>query len=50
LEIRVKEIHVEHWVQAKKRRNVEAQNNYPHILGDGVWPIPRVVEASNGAL
>jgi hypothetical protein len=35
----VKEIHVEHWVQAKERRNVELKMIIPHGLGDGVWPI-----------
>jgi hypothetical protein len=36
LEIRAKEIHVEHWVQAKERRNVELKISIPHGLGDGV--------------
>jgi hypothetical protein len=31
-----KEIHVEHWVQAKERRNVEIKNIIPQGLGDGV--------------
>jgi hypothetical protein len=35
----VKEIHVEHWVQAKERRNVELKIIIPHGLGDGVRPI-----------
>jgi hypothetical protein len=35
----VKEIHVEHWVQAKERRNVELKSIIPHGLGDSVRPI-----------
>ena len=35
----MKEIHVEHWVQAKERRNVELKIIIPHSLGDGVRPI-----------
>ena len=31
--------HVEHWVQAKERRNVELKIIIPHRLGDGVQPI-----------
>ena len=36
---RAKEIHVEHWVQAKERRNVELKCIIPHGLGDSVWSI-----------
>jgi hypothetical protein len=32
----MKEIHVEHWVQAKERRNVELKSIIPHGLADGV--------------
>jgi hypothetical protein len=46
----VKEIHVEHWVQAKERRNVELKSIIPHDLGDSVWPITEWVEASDGVL
>jgi hypothetical protein len=35
----VKEIHVEHWVQGKERRNVELKIIIPHYLGDGLRPI-----------
>ena len=35
----MKEIHVEHWVQAKERRNVELKRIIPHGLGDGVQPL-----------
>jgi hypothetical protein len=38
-EIRPKDVHIEHWVQAKERRNIEHKINIPHNLGDGVWPI-----------
>jgi hypothetical protein len=35
----LKEVHVEHWVQAKERRNVEHKRIIPHNLGDGVRTI-----------
>ena len=35
----VKDIHVEHWVQAKERRNVDLERIITHSLGDGVRPI-----------
>jgi hypothetical protein len=35
----VKGIPVEHWMQAKERRNVELKIIIPHDLGDGVRPI-----------
>ena len=35
----MKEIHVEHWVQAKERGNVELKIIIPQGLGDGVRPI-----------
>ena len=35
----MKEIHIEHWMQAKERRNVELKIIIPHGLGDGVQPI-----------
>jgi hypothetical protein len=38
-EIRAKEIHIEHWVQTKERRNVELKRIIPHGLGDSVRPI-----------
>ena len=31
--------YVEHWVQAKERRNVELESFVTHSLGDGVRPI-----------
>ena len=37
----MKEIHVEHWVQAKERRNVELKRIIPHDLGDSVQPITK---------
>ena len=33
----MKEIHVEHRVQAKERRNVELKIIIPHGLGDSEW-------------
>jgi hypothetical protein len=44
LEIRVKEIHVEHWVQAKERRNVDLKIIIPHDLGDSVRSITEWVK------
>ena len=35
----MKEIHVEHWVQTKERRNVELKIIISHGLVDGVRPI-----------
>jgi len=35
----VKEIHIEHWVQTKERRNVELKRIIPHGLGDVVRPL-----------
>jgi hypothetical protein len=35
----VKEIHIEQWVHAKERRNVEVKIVIPHDLGDGVGTI-----------
>jgi hypothetical protein len=37
--MRAKDIHVEHWVQAKERRNIELKRIIPHDLGDSVRPI-----------
>jgi hypothetical protein len=37
----VKEIHIEHWVQAKERRNVELKIIIPHDLCDSVKPIKK---------
>jgi hypothetical protein len=34
------ESHVEDWVQAKKRRNVERKIIFTQSLIDGVWTIP----------
>jgi hypothetical protein len=45
----VKEIHVEHWVQAKERRNVELKRIIPHGLGDSVRPIMEWVKLSMGS-
>jgi hypothetical protein len=46
---RAKEIHVEHWVQAKERRNVELKIIIPHSLGDGVRPIIEREKLSMGS-
>jgi hypothetical protein len=35
----VKEIHIEHWVQAKERKNVELKRIIPHSLGNSVKSI-----------
>jgi hypothetical protein len=48
-EIREKKIHVEHWVQAKERRNVELKIIMPHGLGDSVWTITEWVKLSMGS-
>jgi hypothetical protein len=45
----VKEIHVEHWVQAKERRNVELKSIIPHGLGDSVRPITEWVKLPMGS-
>ena len=45
----MKEIHVEHWVQAKERRNVELKSIIPHSLGDGVRPITEWEKLSMGS-
>ena len=45
----MKEIHVEHWVQAKERRNVELKRIIYHSLGDGVRPITEWVKLSMGS-
>ena len=39
VETQSKDIHFEHWVQAKERRNVELESIITHNLGDGVQPI-----------
>jgi hypothetical protein len=44
----LKESHVEEWVQAKERGNVEHKNIVTHILGDGVRPISEWVNISMG--
>ena len=44
----MKEIHVENWVQAKERGNVELKSIVTHNLGDGVWPIPKWVKIPMG--
>jgi hypothetical protein len=36
----LKESHVEDWVQAKERGNVERKSIVTHNLGDSVWTIP----------
>jgi hypothetical protein len=45
----VKEIHVEHWVQEKERRNVELKIIICHSLGDGVQPITEWENLSMGS-
>jgi hypothetical protein len=45
----VKEIHVEHWVQAKESRNVELKRIIPHGLGDGIRPITEWVKLLMGS-
>jgi hypothetical protein len=40
----VKEIQVEHWVQANEGRNVELKIIVPHGLGDSLWPITECVK------
>jgi hypothetical protein len=45
----VKEIHVEHWVQAKERRNVELKIIIPHGLGDSVRSITEWAKLSMGS-
>jgi hypothetical protein len=42
------EIHVEHWVQAKERRNVELKRIIIHNLGDGLRPIIEWVKIPMG--
>jgi hypothetical protein len=46
--MRSKEIHVEHWVQAKERRNVDLERIIMHNLGDDVWPITEWAKLSMG--
>jgi hypothetical protein len=45
----VKEIHVEHWVQAKERRNVDLKGIIPHSIGDGVRPKKKWVKLPMGS-
>ena len=45
----MKEIHVEHWVQAKERRNVELKRIIPHDLGDSVCPITKWTKLPMGS-
>ena len=45
----MEEIHVEHWVQAKERRNVELKIIIPHGLGDGVETITEWVKLLMGS-
>ena len=45
----MKEIHVEHWVQTKERRNVELKRIIPHGLGDSVRPIVEWAKLSMGS-
>ena len=45
----MKEIHVEHWVQAKERRNVELKRIIPHGLGDSVRSITEWVKLPMGS-
>jgi hypothetical protein len=45
----VKEIHVEHWVQAKERRNVELKSIIPHNLGNNVRPITEWLKLPMGS-
>ena len=45
----MKEIHVEHWVQAKEGRNVELKRIIPHVLGDGVHTITELVKLLMGS-
>jgi hypothetical protein len=35
-EVWPKEIHIEYWVQAKERRNIDLKTIFSHSLGDGV--------------
>ena len=44
----MKEIHVEHWVQAKEKRNDEIKSIIIHILGDGVQSIKKWENISMG--
>jgi hypothetical protein len=45
----VKKIHIEHWVQAKERRNVELKIIIRHGLDDSVWPITKWVKLLMGS-
>jgi hypothetical protein len=45
-----KEVHIEHWVQAKEWWSVELKSIVTHNLGDGVRPIEKWVELPDGAL
>jgi hypothetical protein len=44
----LKEIHIEHWVQAKEGWSVELQSIATHKLGDSVKPIAKWEELSMG--
>ena len=44
----MKKIHVEHWVQAEERRNVEFKSIIPHGLGDSVRSITEWVKLPMG--
>jgi hypothetical protein len=43
-----KEVHIEHWVQAKEWWSVELKSIVTHNLGDGVRPIEKWVELLMG--
>ena len=45
----MKEIHVEHWVQEKERRNAELKIIIPHSLGDGVRTIMECAKLPMGS-
>jgi hypothetical protein len=51
--VRLKAIHIEHWVQTKEWWDAELKGIVPYNLGDGVWPISeraKLAVGSNEAL
>jgi hypothetical protein len=44
----LKEVHIEHWVQAKEGWSVELKRIATHILGDSVRPIAKWEELLMG--
>jgi hypothetical protein len=44
----LKEVHIEHWVQAKEGWSVELKSISTHIFGDSVRPIEKWVELPMG--